>query len=306
MQILNTIIPIFMIIFLGLFAKRKGFIPPEFLGPANRLVYYLAIPAMIFRAISKASLKAQFDIGVLVIALLSVVAVFLIAWGLGLLGRFRQGSLATFVQNSMHGNLGYIGLAVAYYYLGNDGLVRASILTGFLVILQNFLAVFILQLYAGESRPDRHLRIVFFKIAGNPIILAALLGILFSLFEIQVPLVLARGLDILSSMALPTALLIIGASLSFDLMRSKLFAVLTTGFVKLILLPAVGFALYSIVGTPAADYLPGLILLASPTATVSYVMAREMQGDTDFAVAAISTSTLLSAVTFSIWLKLGG
>ncbi len=295
-----------MIIFLGLFAKRKGFIPPEFLGPANRLVYYLAIPAMIFRAISKASLKAQFDIGVLVIALLSVVAVFLIAWGLGLLGRFRQGSLATFVQNSMHGNLGYIGLAVAYYYLGNDGLVRASILTGFLVILQNFLAVFILQLYADESRPDRHLRIVFFKIAGNPIILAALLGILFSLFEIQVPLVLARGLDILSSMALPTALLIIGASLSFDLMRSKLFAVLTTGFMKLMLLPAVGFALYSIVGTPAADYLPGLILLASPTATVSYVMAREMQGDTDFAVAAISTSTLLSAVTFSIWLKLGG
>ena len=47
-------------------------------------------------------------------------------------------------------------------------------------------------------------------------------------------------------------------------------------------------------------------LLASPTATVSYVMAREMEGDADFAVAAISVNTLLSAVTFSILLKLAG
>jgi len=32
------------------------------------------------------------------------------------------------------------------------------------------------------------------------------------------------------------------------------------------------------------------------------VMSREMGGDSDFAVAAVSTSTILSAVTYSIWL----
>jgi predicted permease len=52
--------------------------------------------------------------------------------------------------------------------------------------------------------------------------------------------------------------------------------------------------------------LPGLILLASPTATISYVMAKEMKGDADFAVAAISISTLLSAVTFTAWLNIAG
>ncbi len=44
MHIISTIIPIFAIIILGWFARRKGFIQPEFLGPANRLVYHLAIP----------------------------------------------------------------------------------------------------------------------------------------------------------------------------------------------------------------------------------------------------------------------
>jgi len=33
-------------------------------------------------------------------------------------------------------------------------------------------------------------------------------------------------------------------------------------------------------------------------------MAKEMNGDTDFAVAAISISTILSAITFTIWLTL--
>jgi len=32
-------------------------------------------------------------------------------------------------------------------------------------------------------------------------------------------------------------------------------------------------------------------------------MAKEMNGDADFAVAAISSSTLISAVTFSFWLN---
>jgi len=72
MNIATTIIPIFAVITLGWVARLKGFIQPEFLGPANRLVYYIAIPAMIFHAISKASLKTQFDVAVLFITLFSI------------------------------------------------------------------------------------------------------------------------------------------------------------------------------------------------------------------------------------------
>jgi predicted permease len=75
---------------------------------------------------------------------------------------------------------------------------------------------------------------------------------------------------------------------------------------KLILLPALGLIAYRVAGAAATEYIPGLILLASPTATVTYVMAREMKGDAEFAVAAISASTLLSAITFTVWLSLAG
>jgi malate permease and related proteins len=304
MNIATTIIPIFAIIALGWFVRIQGFIQPEFLGPANRLVYYLAIPAMIFHEISKGSLSTQFDAAVILIALFSVLTVFAVAWCVGLIWRIRSGELGTFIQASFHGNLGYIGLAVAYYSLGNDGFVRASIIAGFIMILQNFLAVVALQFNSDEVSTSNSKRNAVLKILGNPVILSALAGILFSATGLKLPLVISRILDILSGLALPMALILIGASLSFKLMRLRLSRIFSSSILKLILLPGLGFFLYRMFDIKLQDYLPGLILLASPTATLTYVMAKEMNGDSDFAVAALSFCTLLSAVTFSIWLHI--
>jgi predicted permease len=304
MNIATTIIPIFAIIALGWFVRIKGFIQPEFLGPANRLVYYLAIPAMIFHEISKGSLSTQFDAAVILITLFSVLTVFAVAWCVGLIWRIRSGELGTFIQASFHGNLGYIGLAVAYYSLGNDGFVRASIIAGFIMILQNFLAVVALQFNSDEVSTSNSKRNAVLKILGNPVILSALAGILFSATGLKLPLVISRILDILSGLALPMALILIGASLSFKLMRLRLSRIFSSSILKLILLPGLGFFLYRMFDIKLQDYLPGLILLASPTATLTYVMAKEMNGDSDFAVAALSFCTLLSAVTFSIWLHI--
>ena len=306
MNIITTIIPIFIIIIIGWFARWRGFIPPEFISPANRLVYYIAIPAMIFHSISKASLKTQFDAAVLAITLLSVLAVFAVAWSVGKITRIRLGQRGTFIQTAFHGNLGYIGLAVAYYFLGNEGFVRASIIAGFIMILQNFLAVVALQFNSDKPSATGNRFEVAFRILGNPVILSAMAGILFSLSGLRVPLIIDRSLDILSGFALPMALLVIGGSLSFELMQLRILRVLSSGFMKLILLPGLGFALYRLFGLTSQAYLPGLILLASPTATITYVMAKEMNGDTDFAVAAISISTMFSAITFTLWLHIAG
>ena len=306
MQIASTIIPIFSIVIIGWLIRRKGFIPPEFLAPANRLVFYIAIPALIFRSVSKASFKAQFNLTVLIITLSSVLVVFALSWIAGRAAKIGRGNLGTFIQTSIHGNLGYIGFAVAYYHLGQDGVVRAGIIGGFMMILQNLLAVVALVIY-GKDVPFRDNKLLFVqKIFGNPVILASMAGIFFSAAEMPVPDVIGRILDILGSLSLPMALLVIGASLSFEVMRLSVSSILSTGLFKLMLLPCIGFVLYGFYGIFPNEYLPGLILLASPTATVAYIMAREMNGNADFAVAAISSSTLISAVTFSFWLNVAG
>lgn len=306
MEILNTIIPIFVVILLGWAARRRGFLQPEFLGPANQMVYHLAIPAMIFRAISGTPLVRQFDVRVLAITLGAALLAFGLAWSAARMLRVGRSRRGTFIQNSFHGNLGYVGLAVAYYYLGREGLAAAGIVAGFLIILQNLLAVAVLQMYAVETAAHSGRWSVLWKVAGNPIIIATLLAIGASLLEIRLPVIIGRSLDILGGLALPMALLIIGASLSFEMIRKNRVLIFAAVIVKLGLLPAFGYTVFRLTGTAVSAYLPALILLASPTATVTYVMARELHGDPEFAVAAISASTLLSAVTFVLWLKMAG
>lgn len=304
MNIVNTIIPIFFVIAVGWAARRKNWMPDTFVDPANRLVFYLAIPAMIFKALYSAPLKSNINITVLAIVLISVCVTVVLAWlfSKSVKAGFTRG---TFIQSSFHGNLGYIGFAVAFYYLGREGLVKASLIAAFLMILQNFISVIVLQVYSGDtSKNQRSMWFVAKKIMSNPVVFAALMGIIFSLTGLKLPSIISRILDIISSFALPLALLIIGATLSFKVVRSQPLLLCASSVFKLLILPGLGMFLFRIFDVSNDIFLPGLILLAAPTATIAAVMAKEMNGDTNFAVAAVSLNTLLSAFTYTWWLHL--
>ncbi|MBN2033587.1 MAG: AEC family transporter [Deltaproteobacteria bacterium] len=303
-QVVNTIVPVFAVIVLGWVLRTREFFPPQMLASLNRMVYYFAIPAMIFREVAGAEFLLHFNLALLCSSLIPVVIVFFLALFVVKITAVPLSSAGTFVQSAYHGNLGYIGLAVVYYFLGDIGFRSASILAGFLMILQNLLSVLALQWF-NEKTNGRHNPWFFIKkIIGNPVVCSALVGIFFSILRIPIPEIINRGLKIVSGMALPLALLIIGASLSFALIRSHFRLVLGAGAFKLVALPLLGLIAYRRLGIPACQFLPGLILLACPTATIAYVMATEMNGSPDLASAAVSTNTLASCLTFILWLGL--
>jgi len=125
-DILKTILPIFVIILLGWGLRRLDFMQEGFLKPANRLVYYVAIPAMIFREIAEAELVQHFSL-VLVAATLAPLILVALAGLILVRGiKLEQHRVGSFLQCSFHGNLGYIGLAVAFYFLGDEGLPALS------------------------------------------------------------------------------------------------------------------------------------------------------------------------------------
>lgn len=303
-DIFNTIVPIFGVILLGLAAKQKGFLPPHFLGPANRLVFYIAIPAMVFRAVSQAPFHQRFNPDILFLAAASMTLVLACSWVWGRMLQLRKGNLGTFIQSATHSNIGYIAFAVSYYYLGDEGLATTGLYSGFIIILQNFYSVTALTISSNKAK--NHLgqggRVIG-QVLMNPTVISAGAGIVFSIFDISLPVVVSRTLDIISGLSLPMALLIIGASLSFELMQPKMKAVISTTLIKLLLLPGVAYVLFILAGHSSREILPILIMLCSPTGTVAFVMAREMEGDTDLAAAAISFCTICSPLTFLIWLN---
>lgn len=303
MPIWGTIIPIFIIVLLGWWVHRRGFLPSEFMGPANRLVFYVAIPAMIFQSIAKSTFREWFNPLVILCTLAAAFLTYAASWLISRITHMQRSQSGSFIQSAGHGNLGYFGLAVAYYYLGGGGLAHASVIAGFLMILQNVLSITALQYFSTKSGKVPKARVIGVKVLGNPVILAVLAGMFFSMLALPMPLIVERSLTILSGLALPTALLIIGASLSFERIKAQGYIVFGAAALKLFVLPGLGWLLFHYFDTRRPDYLPALILLAAPTATISFVMAKEMDGDSDLAAAAISASTLASALTCAFWLK---
>lgn len=307
-QVLSgTVIPIFSIILLGYLLRAKRVLQPSFAKPANQIVYYVAIPAMFLNTIAKTPFRADFNFVAVLCLLGSLIALALA--GLAVLKPLgiKPAESGTFLQSCFHGNIGYLAYAVAYYALGESRFAQMAILSSFLIIGQNILSVWTLT--AFSPRPDREGSgkwILLKYIVQNPIILAVFIGVLWAFTGLRLPRPVGKVLEMLSGMSFPLALLLIGASLSFGAVRSLKKQIASIGVLKLIAMPLFGYILMEAAHIPYALLVSGIILLATPPATVTYVMAIEIGGDPELAATSVSVLTLASAFTYSVILSLLG
>lgn len=306
LHIPDTIVPIFSVILLGYFLKQRGIIDPPFTKTANQIVFYVAIPAMLLNSISQAPFKENFHLAAVICLLCAISVQLILSLASARVMAIPEQHRGTFLQSSFHGNLGYMAYAIAYYALGQEEFARTAILSSFLMVAQNLLAVGVLVAFRTDRKVNQERQgMVFLKtIYRNPIILAVIVSMLYSSLGLSIPTPIKRGLEILSGMALPTALLLIGASLSFRAVRLRIKEIVGIGFLKLICFPLLGLVAMRIAHVPDFFILPGIILLASPPATVTYVMAVELRGDPELAASSISILTLASALSYSLLLFL--
>jgi len=299
---LSTIVPIFLVIGLGYGVRRKGLLTDAFMASGNRLLYMVAIPCLLFHKIATVPFHGSFFPWLIVGSVAAVFFMSLIVFLLGKVLSFPPGKYATFIQSSIHGNIGYIGLAVCYYSFDERTFGVAGVLAGFFIITQNILSVVYFHLIADKGIGYRGGTVG--KLVVNPIILSTLAGLAASFFHIPLPLIIDKALMIIGKMALPTALLIIGGSLDMGQVFTDLKPALFSSGLKMVGLPLLGMGLFYLFSVPRSLWVVGITLLSAPSATTCYIMARELHGDPELASSAVATSTLLSLFTFVFWLSL--
>lgn len=297
MAVIETIAPIFIIIIFGYVLQRQGMLKTEFIQEANRFVFLFSLPVLIFTGIMKSNIK---DVGLINIlsVIVPTIAMLFLSFLLAVAMGLRKGTLGSFIQLTFHGNITYIGLAVLYYMLGEEGLKRGSILIGFLILLNNTLAIAVIS---WASQKHANIWKSLGSIARTPLIIATFLAMMFLYFGIPMPDILLKSMGILANIALPMALIIIGASMSLGTIKSSLKLSGIVTFIKLMVLPSLSFLFCYLYSIPPRDALPGVILLATPAATTSFILANQLGGDTDLASGVITLSTLLSPLAFIFW-----
>ncbi len=299
MPIVTTIAPIFIIILAGYLIRNYSFLRQEFFDEANRFVFYFSLPLLIFTGLVKSDLSVfapgpVISVGAPTIGVL--LATLLGAYAFGL----RRGTLGTFAQSAFHGNVSYIGLAVLFYLLGEEALRQGSLMVAVLIVVNNVLATVVLEVTALPQSSRDPLKPLL-SVLRNPVVIASFLAVLFVLAGISLPVVIMRSMTIMANIALPLALVVIGASLDLPGIRESLRLSIVSTIIKLLILPFLALLCAKALGLPPLQATAAVLLLCTPTATTSFIMAQQMGGDTHLASNAVTLSTLLSPLAFIGW-----
>jgi predicted permease len=216
--------------------------------------------------------------------------------------------LSVFVQGAYRSNYAIVGLAIISNLFGEEGLGKASLILAFLLPVYNVLAVIILTVPMRKIK-KLNLRSTVQEIILNPLIVAVIVALPFSYFNLELPSMLLTTGNFLADVALPLALIGIGGSLNIENIKRASTLAFSSSILKLIVVPAIlTFFAYSF-GYRAMDLGIMFILFACPTAIVSFIMAEAMGANSKLAGNIVVISTIGSVITISaaiIFLKSAG
>lgn len=284
--------PIMVILFLGLVFRLIGLINEQFVLVGNKIVFNVTLPCMLFLSIATRPLGETLDLS---LVLFGAVCTLLVVFGLSFSSPlFVKGEKrGVFIQGSFRGNMGIVGLALVLNAYGPEMLSKAGIYLSVLVVLYNLLSIWVLH-----SRHHSYIG----SIVKNPLIIAVVLGVAWSGFDIELPLFVEKTGRYFSQMTLPLALLCIGGSLRWESFKTNHQDVLWATLFKLLFIPLLTTAAAIVWGFRGADLGLFFLMMSAPTAAASYVMAREMTQHGDMAAEIVAMTTAMSPLTVTVGL----
>ena len=283
--------PILLLLAVGWGIRRLNWVDTHFVAQANALVFNVTLPAMLFFAIAGRSFNESLDVPLTLVGLggtLALVALLLVVGRL-----IPEDQRGVFVQGSYRGNLAILGVALAVATYGDDVLPIVAVYIALVTTAYNIIAVWVLN-SSGVLR----------NLLKNPILIGILAGVAASLVNLPIPDLLRNTGNYLSGMTLPLALICIGATLDFSSLFGHSRAILLAVFFKLIVSPLLLVGLGVAFGL--GDIQIGILffLAASPTATASYIMARQMTAHGALAGEIVAVTTALGVLSYTAGITL--
>lgn len=299
---LQITLPIAILVFLGIVFRKLGWIDEPFNKSASKLVFNVALPALLFVNITGADSSAGFSWQIIMFgAVFTVFAFFALSFMSHYITAFRE-ERGVFVQGSFRGNMGIIGLAFCLSTFGPEGGTLASIYLAVLSLVYNVLSVVTLNRWSGETQQSNVILRSITSFSKNPIIVTIVFSSIWLISGIPVPSFITGSGEYLADLTLPLALLTIGASLSWAgiVSAGKVTAYATV--IKLVVIPYSAAAVGYLIGFRGMELGVMYLMMATPTAAASYMMVRAMGGNASLAASIIAVTTVLSLITTSIGL----
>ena len=303
---LFVVAPVIAVIVLGYGAARRGVFSDDNVTTLNRFVFVLAAPALLFRNVALTEFPATLSIGLWLAYYGPMLAIMALAFFVARL-LFRARATADYVIfafGSGFSNTVMLGIPIILTAFGPD-----AGLPLFLILAFHGLLVFTIALICLEAATNPDLRLADLppKLVGamreQVVVMALAAGVIWNFTGLGLATPIDRFLELLGSAAIPVALIAVGGRLAFIKISDNLTPALFIGAFKLLVMPlAVYGAAQYLFALPPLYVATVTLLSAMPTGVFAVVFAAQYQNAEAEASSAITVTTVLSALSVSVWL----
>ena len=306
LSVLSITFPIFLLIAVGFVAAKTDIVTAGNIRGIGVFVIRLALPAMLFRALSQRPFLALLDARYLgVYAAGSLAAFALVFFGARLIGKRGLADSAIMGLGSSTSNSGFIGYPIAAYAIGPDALVAVSLT----MLVENLVMIPIaLGMAESEARASEPLhKILLFvlrRLTRNPMILGILAGCAASIAGWLPPAPVEHAIDLLADASTAAALFSIGGVLAGLRLTSIGWDTAAIVGPKLFIHPLAIWAACHILPAPSPIYQKAMLVFAASPMLSVYALISQPYGLQKRSAAALLGATTLSFLTLTALLAL--
>lgn len=286
LEVIAIVAPVFILAAIGFGWVKLGFAFD--LQFVTRIAMTLSIPCLIFMALARSNIAPD-ALSTLVFA--SFLAYFAVAALMFALVKIAGLDLRTYLAPLIFGNTGNVGLPLALFAFGPDGLSLAVVVFAVMAVLSFTVGVW---LVSGGGNPLLALK--------EPMVGATVLGAFFLYMGWRLPLWAENTLDLIGQMGIPLMLITLGVAIA-RLKPSGLTQAAVLSAVKLAICIAVPAATAIWFGLP--EIATGVLILqvATPVAVTSYMLAEKYHARSEEVAGLVVASTALAVFAIPLILS---
>lgn len=282
MQILQTIIPVFLIILVGYIIGKRIKLNIQLLVD---LIVYITAPCLIFASISRSDINLTdfFTMAFAAIGIMLILGILIF-----IILKLTKSKKVGLYLPMMVGNTGYLGYPVALLSFGVAGLSKAVVFD-----MMNSLFLFSLGIYIIHHKNEIK---EMFRI---PLLYAVVFGLLYNLLKIPVPELIFKPIEMIGLITIPLALMVLGYKLTEIKVSSAKIAIFASlfriigGFLVALLI----VKLFSLTGL-----LKNIIIIqaAMPSAVMSMILTTKYKRDAALVSSIVLITTVMAIFTIPL------
>ena len=315
---INAVVPVVLMILLGYFLRRSGFLTKEFVKTGNKLVFKVCLPCMLLINVYDIESFSSINWPFVIFCVTMAVVTFVLGYAAAVLTTRVPERRGVIWQCSFRSNYAIIGLSLAAAVGGDQAVAVAAIISAFVVPLFNVMAVIALTSFVGEGGSAKEkIKGILLNIVNNPIIIGVVLGLIcMAIREIQKAVFgevvfsmkvhtkfLYTTLNNLKTITSPLALLILGGQFEFSAVKGLMKEIVTGTVFRIVVAPLLGIGgaivltCMGVLNCGINEYPALIAMFGSPVAVTSAVMAGSMGNDEQLATQLVVWTSLFSIFT---------